>query len=187
MTDRVEPGYRFHRDWRQWCYPGPRRVFTAEELARGGNQPWPVGVDQYVVINTLILLTVNPAAKSVVEVAVSVVVGLLVAAISLRVARWLWRQPTRWRLNLASYGAGLGFGLATAFAVKLGAKEALRDYLHIVVMLIVGILMAWWMLTLYRVQQIESRLRELDEQAAREQLAARLGAAQIQPHFLLLA
>jgi hypothetical protein len=42
-------------DWSQYFCPGPRRRFSAEEMARGGNQPWPRGIDQYVAITVLII------------------------------------------------------------------------------------------------------------------------------------
>jgi LytS/YehU family sensor histidine kinase len=44
--------------------------------------------------------------------------------------------------------------------------------------------LAWWFLTLYREQQIDGRLRELDQQEHALLLARRLATAQIQPHFL---
>ena len=40
----------------QWLYPGPKRVFTPEEMANAGQQPWPRAVDSYVAINVLLLL-----------------------------------------------------------------------------------------------------------------------------------
>jgi DNA-binding LytR/AlgR family response regulator len=41
-----------------------------------------------------------------------------------------------------------------------------------------------WFLTMYRVQQIEARLRQLDDQAAQQRLMNRLATAQIHPHFV---
>jgi LytS/YehU family sensor histidine kinase len=68
------------------------------------------------------------------------------------------------------------------------AKQGGRDWVlrenPFIVATMTGVLSAWWMLTLFRVQQIESRLRELAEQDAALRLSTRLAAAQIQPHFL---
>lgn len=171
-------------DWRQWCYPGPRRVFTPEELARGGDQPWPSGMDQYVYVNLLVLLVVNPVDLSPQRAAWWFGIGLIAIWGLLRVARWLWRNPTRKRLNIASYGTGFGLIALLALTGRWGSKEMLRGNVAAVIALLTATLVGWWLLTLYRSQQIEARLRELDEQAERERLAARLGAAQIQPHFL---
>ena len=49
---------------------------------------------------------------------------------------------------------------------------------------VVVTLTAWWFLTVFRVQQIEARLREVDMQEQGLKLARRLATAQIQPHFL---
>jgi signal transduction histidine kinase len=184
MPEATDHPRRFHIDWKQWCYPGPRRAFTPEELARAGDRPWPSGMDLYVYVNMLIVLVVNPTDLSPRRAGQWLVIGLAAIWVALKVARWLWANPSRKRLNLASYGAALGLlGLLLATG-PLGVKAMVRNNLAAVVALLTATLTGWWMLTLYRAQQIEARLRELDEQAERERLAARLGAAQIQPHFL---
>jgi CheY-like chemotaxis protein len=48
----------------------------------------------------------------------------------------------------------------------------------------VAVQSALWFLTMYRVQQIEARLRQLDDQAAQQRLMNRLATAQIHPHFV---
>ncbi|MBV8035567.1 sensor histidine kinase [Roseateles sp.] len=169
-------------DWSQWFYPGPRRVFTADEMARAGRQPWPRGIDHYVYVNLLLLLAVTiplhrrylwtwPAALGL---------GWLVLA----VARWLWQAPTTKRLNLACYAIGAVVGGAGVLCVKLGRREETQAQLPLVLAILTAVLSAWWLLTLFRAQQIEARLRELAEQDAALRLQSRLATAQIQPHFL---
>ena len=88
---------------RQWFYPGPLRVFTAEEMARAGMQSWPVAVDSYVALNLLALLpamlvTRHDAGWGTQLLWWGLWCGL--AAAALLVARSLWRRPTRLRLNI---------------------------------------------------------------------------------------
>ena len=171
--------------WSQWLCPGPRRVFTADEMARAGQQPWPKAIDGYVLSNVVIQLAINYSqmAKSV---ATFICVAFLVSAwLALRVAKELWRKPTRLRLNLATLAV---FVLVVALALVvrwLHVEHEKRDVPMLMLLTaIVVTLTSWWFLTVYRVQQIEARLRELDIQAQGLKLARRLATAQIQPHFL---
>lgn len=169
-------------DCSQWLYPGPRRVFTPEELARGGSQPWPASIDQYAYVNLIILLAVFTATHRKLVWIWPVVIVLCWA--SLAVARWLWRSPTSRRLNLACWGVAFGLMLSFFVGVKTGLRDALEGQLPVVLVAMTSVLSAWWLLTVYRAQQIEARLRELAEQDAALRLQTRLAAAQIQPHFL---
>jgi len=171
----------------QWLYPGPLRVFTPAEMARAGMQPWPRAVDSYVAINVLLLLPVMvlPHGREDWPGQALSWGGLAAIAIaSLAVARALWRRPTRARLNLCCYGAGLLVAAGILFAARSGRRDWLESQQAFAVASLTGVLSAWWMLTIFRAQQIESRLRELAEQDAALRLSTRLAAAQIQPHFL---
>lgn len=168
--------------WEQWYYPGPQRVFTADELARAGMQPWPAGIDHYVYVNTILVLAVT--SHETMRMPWIWPLGLLLCWLSLTVAHWLWKQPTRKRLNLASWVVGIVVGAGGVLAVKYGWREETQSRLPLVLALMTAVLSAWWMVTLFRVQQIEARLRELAEQDAALKLSARLATAQIQPHFL---
>lgn len=179
-TPKRQPGL----DWSQWLYPGPRRRFTAEEMARAGTQPWPVGIDYYVLSNLLLLLLVNFHGNDPRRALAWLVIGLASGWAALAVGRWLWRQPSRQRLNLVSYGLALSLaGLALAL-MRQGHRDDVRQALPLIVLSITAVLSAWWVLTLYRAAQIEARLRELADQDAALRLSTRLAAAQIQPHFL---
>lgn len=169
-------------DWSQWLYPGPRRTFTPEEMARGGSQPWPATIDHYVYVNLIILLAINTSTHRQWVWAWPVVLGLGWA--TLAVAHQLWRTPTSRRLNLACYGAGLALGFGGVALVKGGLREEMEAQFPLMLAVMTAVLSAWWLLTLYRAEQITARLRELDEQDAALRLSTRLAAAQIQPHFL---
>ncbi|MDR7335241.1 histidine kinase [Roseateles asaccharophilus] len=169
-------------DWEQWYYPGPRRVFTADEMARAGTQPWPSGIDHYTYVNVIMVLAVTSHETS--RMPWIWPLGLALCWLSLAVARWLWQQPTRKRLNQASWVVGIAIGAGGVLATKIGWQDETRDRLPLVLALMAAVLSAWWMVTLFRVQQIEARLRELAEQDAALKLSTRLAAAQIQPHFL---
>lgn len=169
-------------DWSQWLYPGPRRTFTPEEMARGGGQPWPVSIDNYTYVNLVIVLAVNSSGPSRHPWIWPIALGLGWA--TLAVARWLWRSPTSRRLNLACYVVGFVLGGGAIVLVKTGMREQLETQFPLMLAVMTSVLSAWWLLTLYRAQQISTRLRELDEQEAALRLSTRLAAAQIQPHFL---
>ncbi|MDN3542971.1 histidine kinase [Kinneretia asaccharophila] len=170
--------------WSQWLWPGPRRVFSAQEMARAGAQPWPKAINHYVLANVITLLAINYA-----EIPSGLAPGLaagalLLTLLSLWVAQQLWAQPTRLRLNLYTLAAGLGLvGCALGLRWLLG-REAAQVHLLSYAAIVLVSCSAWWMLSLMRVQQIEARLRELDDQAQQARLARRLATAQIQPHFL---
>lgn len=172
---------------RQWFYPGPLRVFTPAEMARAGQQPWPVAVDSFVAINLLVMLPAMAWARHGRGWATELQIWAFwcaVAALALAMARSLWRQPTRQRLNLYCYGTAIALAAGAVALLRAGHLQEVKALQIPLVVGMTGVLTAWWMLTLFRVHQIEARLRELDDQAAALRLSTRLAAAQIQPHFL---
>lgn len=174
--------------WSQWLYPGPRRVFTADEMARAGKQPWPAMLECYVLFNAVAMLGLGFAMDPLPQALWMFCGGLALTALGLGVARCLWHKPTRWRLNVASICAGLLFWaafLATVAALgREGARAVASGVVPHLAWIFVAMVSAWWALTVYRAHQIEARLRELAEQDAALRLSARLATAQIQPHFL---
>ncbi|MGQ3052623.1 MAG: sensor histidine kinase [Roseateles sp.] len=184
MSTRPTKPRNFLLDWQQWCYPGSRRVFTADEMARAGGQPWPTGIDQYVYVNLVLLLAINSSEIMQSRQTWIWPAVLVTGWAVLGVAQWLWQGPTRKRLNIALYGFfAVVFTLSLAVG-RLGWRERVIDLLPLLLAVMTSIVSAWWVLTLYRVDQIEARLRELAEQDAALRLQTRLAAAQIQPHFL---
>lgn len=171
-------------DWQQWFYPGPRRVFTPEELARAGNQPWPVAIDHYLYVNLILLLAVNSSQIMDARIPWVWPLVLVLGWVSLSVARWLWRKPTRVRLNQVSYALLVTVPPVAIWLAHTGHRDLVQHFLPVLMAVLALVLMGWWILTIYRVEQIEARLRELAEQDAALKLSTRLATAQIQPHFL---
>lgn len=172
---------------RQWFYPGPMRVFTPEEMTKAGLQPWPLAVDSYVAVNLLALLPAMLFTRQGTGWHTQVLwwgLWCALAAATLAIARSLWRHPTRARLNLYCYGTALAVAAAAILLIKRGEADWVKRENVTLIAAMTGVLSAWWMLTVFRVQQIEARLRELSDQEAALRLSTRLAAAQIQPHFL---
>jgi len=169
-------------EWSQWLYPGPRRVFTPDEMAKAGSQPWPAGIDEYAYVNLIIVLAVYTHESRFGPYLWPVGLGLCWGALAM--ARSLWRSPTSKRLNVACWGVGLVLGTGAVVLVKQGWRDDVQASLPVMLAVMTAVLSGWWVLTIYRVDQIESRLRELADQEAALRLSTRLAAAQIQPHFL---
>lgn len=175
--------------WRHWFYPGPMRVFTPEEMAQAGQQPWPKAVDSYLAINLVALLPAMLYTRHGRGWGTELGWWLMwsaLAALALIGARSLWKHPTRKRLNLYCYGSMFILGVIVGVLVKRGHLPVrwVLDHNITAIAGMTGVLSAWWMVTIFRVQQIEARLRELADQDAALRLSTRLAAAQIQPHFL---
>jgi hypothetical protein len=174
-------------DWSQLYWPGPRRVFTTAEMARAGQQPWRRGVDAYVLM--CLLLNIVPLQLQLPHGQFDpslLGLSLLLSALGLFVARHLWKHPSRTRFNLINIGVGLVF-LGSLYVLTRGLaipREVLRVPLIVLSAIFFLSMMGWWAVILLRVQQIESRLVELDERDRSIRLARQLATAQIQPHFL---
>ncbi len=172
-------------DWSQLWYPGPQRAFSADEMAAAGSEgPSPtllamVGINLALI--AFLLLQMAPASET------ARLLGLMVPLTLAGVAgaRWLWWRPWRGPLMLTTL-----LGLALTVLMLLGLRWRLPDrddraWLNIVVV-------AWgsttpvllWFLVIWRAHQIESRLREQAEREKAIEMARRLAAAQLEPHFL---
>lgn len=186
MAPRIDPPEtpRTVMHWSQWLFPGPVRVFSAAEMARGGAQRWPNAIDTFIVLNLLPLVIVGLLTLPPTFGPLVVTTNSAVAGIGLVVARWLWQQPTRWRMQLA---ITLLMGAAGFATVRLQHAYPTHTYRMAVWATGAAGMMtsiAWWFVVTFRVQQIDSRLRELDERDRHVAMARRLATAQIQPHFL---
>ena len=172
-------------DWSQLWYPGPQRAFSADEMAAaGGDGPSPtllamVGVNLALVV--FLFLQVAPAPET------ARLLGLMVSLTlaGLAGARWLWWRPWRGPLMLATLA-----GLALTGLLVMGLRWRLPDredraWLNIVVVVwgsTTPVLL--WFLVIWRAHQIESRLSEQAEREKAIEMARRLAAAQLEPHFL---
>lgn len=181
----TSPPKPLHRDWTQYLCPGPTRVFSAEEMAWVGQDALPQTIERYAVVNFAVLgvltLLLVPAAMWLKLAPVTV---LLMAGI-LKAARDLWRRPTRLRMN--AWIGVLGFG-AGLFLGWVGREVRTDKYAMLMVTInlvfLVASASALWFLTVYRVQQLETRLAERAARAEQDRLQRRLATAQIHPHFV---
>ena len=100
-------------------------------------------------------------------------------------ARWLWWRP--WRRTLLQAQLGL---VVVMVLLALGLRSRLPDRAEregAALVLVIGIAMlvsVLWFLVVWRAQQIEARLREQAEREKAIEMARRLAAAQLEPHFL---
>jgi hypothetical protein len=172
-------------DWSQLWYPGPKREFTPAELARAGGSGPSRTLLVVAAVNTALLafgvLLFAPASVSARLTALMLAAVIGIAAM----ARALWRRPSRRLLFQLSVGYMFVAGLIGGLAIHRIADVADRHWLFGVTWgaaLLASV--ALWLLTSVRAEQIEARLRELDERERREEMARQLAQAQIQPHFL---
>ena len=172
-------------DWSQLWYPGPSRVFTAEELARAGadapSRTLAVVAGFNVALLAFALLQVAPAELTARLSALFI--GLLGAGWYGALA--LWQQPSRRRL------LRLTLAYAAVFAVlmlgvrwRMGSSPLMPWIFGPSWAVVLLVTCAWWVLAQYRAHLIEGRLREMAERDQAVALAGQLMAAQIQPHFL---
>jgi len=172
-------------DWSQIWYPGPRRVFTPQEMALAGSRPisstaWLVGGLNGALV-LLLLVWMTPGDYRWLQL---VIMGPLLALAAAGCAD-LWRHPTRRRLAAWTISISVLAGLAIALGLGDAPQAARRVMLS--GLLFFGVLggpLLWWFVAELRSQQIEARLREQAEQARALAMVGQLAAAQIQPHFL---
>jgi signal transduction histidine kinase len=177
-------------DWSQLWYPGPTRVFSADELAQAGNDRPSRTLVTVALLNYLfmgfMLLQAGPTAATAPLTLVLAGAGALGGQIALR----LWRQPSRRALTRWSVAGVAGMLLLLALAMHVHVHELPRGsdarawVLSVFIALSLLLNLGWWFVAVYRAHQIEARLREQAEQARALAMAGQLAAAQIQPHFL---
>lgn len=172
-------------DWSQLWYPGPKRAFTAEEMSRAGSDAPGRTLLVITAINVatavLMLMQVAPPGQTARMTAAL----LALVAIGAVAARWLWWRPWRrplMQVQLAVLGVLVLLSLGIRWRVPERAeREALALVLALGCALLVTLL---WFLVTWRAGQIESRLREQAEREQAIEMARRLSAAQLEPHFL---
>jgi Histidine kinase len=172
-------------DWSQLWYPGPRRPFSAEEMARAGNDPPSPTVVMVAVANVLavaLALAVFAPAGQLGRLAAA---GAIIVAVGTVGSRWLWWRPWRRPLLLACL-AVLALMLSLAFLARwMWPDRADREALAMVVASFGAALpILFWFVVIFRAHQIEARLREQAEREKAIEMARRLASAQIEPHFL---
>lgn len=172
-------------DWSQLWFPGPRRRFSAQEMARAGTELPSTTFKAVLLANVAFLgfavLQFAPTRHLPVLAAALVAAALFGWA----AARWLWWRP--WRGPLMAASAGLTVVLVTiALAIRWRVPDRELHYW------LAGSLIAWsllgclglWFLAVWRSDRIAARLAELNERERTAELSRRLLAAQVQPHFV---
>jgi len=172
-------------DWSQLWYPGPKRVFSADEMARAGSDAPPRTALVVALVNAaciaFAMMQLAPAT------ATAQLTGLVVAAL---VGGWigvkaLWRAPTRRGLCWWSLGGAVVY-VAIMLALRLRGPRSAAEMALVACAsaLLLMVLLAWWFVCVFRAEQIAARLREQDERARAVAAARQLATAQVQPHFL---
>lgn len=175
-------------DWSQLWYPGPTRVFTADEMARAGtDRPsrtlLTVLMMNYALACFVVMQIAPPAAAAALSLLMTItgVIGWLGL-------RRLWDRPDRRSLAVVSSIGAIALLLALIGTIELkGLERGLptRDWVigaGMVLSMLIAVV--YWFAAVFRAHQIESRLREQAEQQRALDMARQLAAAQIQPHFL---
>ncbi len=172
-------------DWSQVWYPGPKQPFTAAEMARAGNDaPSPtllaVSAINFATV-AFVVLQIAPEAHTARLTSALITLAVL-ASVTLR---WLWWRPWRRPLMQAQVGsATLLILMAVGIRWRLPDRTD-REVLGLVLAIGTALLVAvQWFLVVWRAGQIEGRLREQAEREKSIEMARRLAAAQLEPHFL---
>ncbi len=172
-------------DWSQLWYPGRKHPFTPDEMAQAGNDPPSATLLAVAAVNlalpAVVALLLAPAAQAARLTAAFAALAVLAAALG----RWLWWRPWRkplmqaqWVLSLVMVSAALGIRWRVA---DRNDREVVMLTLTVGIALLV---LLSWFLVMWRAQTIEARLREQAEREKSIEMARRLAAAQIEPHFL---
>jgi Histidine kinase len=172
-------------DWSQLLYPGPKRPFTAQEMAQAGSDGPSNTLVAIVGINIAMVLFM--ALQVAPRALTAQVTGMLVLLVLMGSAagRWLWWRPWRKPLMLASLAlCAVLLPVALALRWTMPNREE-RLALHWVMTMGVFVLtLLLWFLVVWRAQQIEARLAQQAERDRAIEMARRLAAAQVEPHFL---
>lgn len=172
-------------DWSQLWYPGRKQPFTPAEMAQAGSDaPSPtlvavVGVN--FALTAFVALQLAPSSQTARLTAAFVALAVLGSAMG----RWLWWQPWRRPLMQAQLGLAV-FMVVGALGIRWRVPDrADREPVLLAYGIGIGLLVVVsWFLVVWRAQTIESRLREQAEREKSIEMARRLAAAQIEPHFL---
>jgi signal transduction histidine kinase len=172
-------------DWSQLWYPGRRQPFTPDEMARAGADGPSRTLLALLLVNVLMLMLalalLAPEGQGQSMSAAFVMLTALGAALGW----WLWWRPWRQPLMLAELGVMAGMLLAALLLRQLLPDRESRGGLAFVIGAgTTTVVFLLWFLVVWRAQQIEARLAALAEREQAIEMARRLAAAQLEPHFL---
>ena len=172
-------------DWSQLWYPGRRQPFTPAEMAQAGSDaPSPTLVAVAGVNFALVAFVALQLAPSLQSARLGAAFAAL-AVLGTAMARWLWWRP--WRKPLMQVQMSLAlFMVVGALVIRWRLPDrADREAVTLTLGIGIGLLViVSWFLVVWRAHTIEARLREQAEREKSIEMARRLAAAQIEPHFL---
>lgn len=172
-------------DWSQLWYPGRKQPFTPEEMAQAGSDAPSATLVAVAGVNlampVFVALLLAPAAQTARLTAAIAALAML----GTMLCRWLWWRPWRKPLMQAQFALSL-FMVVGALGIRWRVQDrGEREVVMLTLGVGIGLLVLLsWFLVVWRAQTIESRLREQAEREKSIEMARRLAAAQIEPHFL---
>jgi signal transduction histidine kinase len=172
-------------DWSQFWYPGRKTPFSADEMARAGSDApsrtlLAVSAAQLASV-AFVVLQVAPAQHTA-RLTATLVYVAVVATLTLR---WLWKRPWRRPLLQAQVvTVALLVALAAGIRWRLPDRNEREVYALVLATATTLLVVLQWFLVVWRAGQIEGRLREQAEREKAIEMARRLAAAQLEPHFL---
>ncbi len=172
-------------DWSQLWYPGRRQPFTPDEMARAGADGPSRTLQMLLVCNVLMVVAAVSLMAPRGQGTAMALSALLLALAGAGLGRWLWWRPWRQPLLLASLAMAAGMILSALVVRALIPERENRQGLVLVFGTGGGVaVLLLWFLVVWRAQQIEARLAEQAEREQAIEMARRLAAAQLEPHFL---
>lgn len=172
-------------DWSQLWYPGRWQPFTPDEMARAGADAPSRTLRALLLGNLLLLLAIGMLGAPRDQGLKVLAMILTLATLGAAMGWWLWWRPWRQPLMVVQLGMGLVAGLAAAALSELVPERENRLVLGMFLAASAAALsLLLWFLVVWRAQQIEARLAEQAERAQAIEMARRLAAAQLEPHFL---
>jgi signal transduction histidine kinase len=168
-------------DWRTVFMMPPRRRFTAAELQRAVPQGLSSTLKAAVALNLALPLgswAVLDAGKAT----PAFILGVLASVLGL-----LWAGLAAWRDPGSRYVRWTYFGMPLAMiglALLLKRSGVPKDLVLMAAMLLMAGSLLLWFAIVHRHQYIVMRLAEMDERDRAIEMARRLAAAQLEPHFL---
>ena len=172
-------------DWAQFWYPGRKTPFTADEMARAGadgpTRTMRVVSAVHFLSVAFVVLQVAPAQHT----ARLVSAFILVAVLMFSTLSWLWWRPWRRPLMQAQVATtALLLALAAGIRWRLPERSDREVFALVMATASALLIVLQWFLVVWRAGQIEGRLREQAEREKAIEMARRLAAAQLEPHFL---
>ena len=167
-------------DWRTVLLLPPKRRFSAAELQRAVPARANLTLRLTVALNTLLCLGVLFFGIGRRGLALYALLIALPTLAFVAAGSMAWRDPGSRGARVAYWSVPL---LALALALAARDRMPQEALLPFVIQMMLGSF-GLWAIIVYRTQYIEMRLREQDERERSIEMARRLAAAQIEPHFL---